>query len=305
MTMECIQDWNGTAAVRLENEQLTAVILPKLGGKTASLVWKATGFDVAAENTCGPYRQRARDAAFADYDASGLDDAFPTVDSSILFADKGFRYTDHGEIWRSVFNATPTESGNALKLNYVSAENPFSYTKTVSLAENRIVYDYEITNTGGVDFPCIWTWHGLVRYAPDMRLLYPKGAYRILNAANHAALGTTGTVHDLDCAAYDFFSVPKTPSTSAEYYLLGRIDEGACGYYYPQSGTTCMISYDCEALPYLGFWVTAGEFRGDYNCAFEPSNGFYCGIDTAAQNGKLPVLSPGETLAFSLSLAFS
>ena len=295
--------WNGTDAVVLENEALRAAVLPAMGGKTASLILKETSFDAAAENTRGVYRERSRDAAFADFDASGLDDAFPTVDPSLMFADKGFRYTDHGEIWRSRFTAS--EENSRLVLRYISEENPFSYQKTVSLDGSRILYEYEITNTGAADFPCLWTWHGLVRYEPDMRLVYPKGTYKLLNTAAHATLGKAGTIHDLTGGAYDFFRVPREPDTSAEYHLLGRMDEGACGYVYPRAGVSCMLSFDCDTLPFLCFWVTAGGFRGDYNCAFEPSNGFGGGIDIAAQRGCLPVLHPGETLAFTLAVTLS
>jgi len=303
MTIEFIQDWNGTDAVVLENEILRAVILPRLGGKTASLVLKENGFELAAPNTRGTYRHPERQSAFADFDASGLDDAFPTVDSSALFAEEGYHYTDHGEIWRSAFNASVVNG--KLQMQYASAENPYVYTKTVSLADNRMLLEYEITNTGTADFPCIWTWHGLVRYEEGMRLLYPAGAYDILNVSRHEVLGAAKSIHSLQSDVYDFSTVPAGPDTSAEYFLQGRIDEGRCGYVYPSSGTACVISYDCTVFPYLCFWVTAGGFRGDYNCAFEPTNGFYDGIDIAQANNCLPILRPGETLAFTLALSLT
>jgi len=306
MTIHFEQDWNGTEAFTLENEQIKAVVLPKLGGKTASLVLKANGFDIAAPNTRGAYKHPNPSSAFDKFDASGLDDAFPTVGASALCADKGYHYTDHGEIWRSAFDAEV--DGETLRLHYQSNENPFSYTKTISLAGNQIVYDYEIRNTGGDDFPCIWTMHGLVRYEADMRLIYPPcpdGVFDVLNTGNNKALGQLGTIHSLHSEAYNFFGVPQEPNTASEYYLLGQIDKGSCGYHYPTSGTTCMIAYDSTVLPYLCFWVTAGDFRGDYNCAFEPTNGFYDSIDTALANNKLPILHTGETLAFSVSMSLS
>ena len=66
-----------------------------------------------------------------------------------------------------------------------------------------------------------------------------------------------------------------------------------------------MLEYDAEKLPYLGVWITAGGFQGDYNCALEPTNGFYDSISKAAGNGKLPVLGAGESMEFDLHISFA
>ena len=63
------------------------------------------------------------------------------------------------------------------------------------------------------------------------------------------------------------------------------------------------MSYDAGILPYFGVWITAGGFQGDYNCALEPSSGFYDGIGNARRLGKLPVLGAGEGMEFAISVA--
>ena len=60
--------------------------------------------------------------------------------------------------------------------------------------------------------------------------------------------------------------------------------------------------YDAQALPYLGVWITAGGYRGDCNCALEPSTGFYDGISRARENGSLKVIKPGEIFSFTLEI---
>jgi hypothetical protein len=62
------------------------------------------------------------------------------------------------------------------------------------------------------------------------------------------------------------------------------------------------IDFPKEKLPYLGFWVTEGGFRGDYNCALEPTNGYYDDIDIAKNNNKLKILEPKEELNFYIRL---
>ena len=65
------------------------------------------------------------------------------------------------------------------------------------------------------------------------------------------------------------------------------------------------LSYDAGVLPYLGVWITAGGFQGDYNWAIEPTSGFYDSVSTAEKNKKLKVLGPGEVMEFELTLSLS
>ena len=71
--------------LRLENEKLSVVILPQLGGKIASFYHKDAAFELAAENTLRGYRLPSGPApSFEDFDASGLDDAFPNIDACVM-----------------------------------------------------------------------------------------------------------------------------------------------------------------------------------------------------------------------------
>jgi hypothetical protein len=63
-----------------------------------------------------------------------------------------------------------------------------------------------------------------------------------------------------------------------------------------------LFTYDANKLPYLGFWRTLGGFRGDYNCALEPSNGFYDSIAKAQENKTCPILESGEVFSFQLHM---
>lgn len=288
-------------ALLMENAYLKVIVLPLLGGKIASIIHKESGFELAAQNTRGSYSMPDSTTRFEACDASGFDDAFPTIgEVTIVHEGHEWHYTDHGEIWRSSFNYTI--EGERLVLHYESPENPYHYTKTLSLNGCRLECQYHIKNTGNRDWPCLWASHALVRYEEDMELIYPKGTKEMLNVSESPELGDIGALFQVEDAAYNFRGVPaKEPKTAVKYYLLGKTGEGRCGYRYPTQGMQCLIEYDCKALPYLGFWVTAGGYRGDYNCAFEPANGFYDVIDIAKANDALVILKGGENLDFSLA----
>lgn len=64
----------------------------------------------------------------------------------------------------------------------------------------------------------------------------------------------------------------------------------------------CRLKYDARKLPYLGVWITAGGFRGDYNCALEPSSGYYDDIRTARENGTAYMLKKDEPMIFDLEV---
>lgn len=88
-----------------------------------------------------------------------------------------------------------------------------------------------------------------------------------------------------------------------KYYVAGRVKRDGCGYDYPETGTSVRLFYDTQKLPYLGCWITAGGYRGEKNCALEPSTGYYDSVETARRlGGGCPELGPEETLCFSLEM---
>ena len=304
--------YKGAAALEMENDFLRVIILPGLGGKVASLYYKPKEFEAAAQTERRyPERYEAH-TLFSEGDSSGLDEAFPTiVASSPEYGDRRFWYPDHGEIWKSAMEYRIDGSG--LILTCQSARNPYRYKKELSLRQNELHYHVCIENNSDMDFPCLWAFHGLMRYEPDMRLIFQDTIRCFLNVSDSRELGSADNrfyiseegIWHCGQRIYDFTRVPPPEVvTELKYYASDEVKRGACGYEYPAQGVRCMLNYDETKLPYLGFWVTAGAYRGDYNCAWEPSNSFYDGIGTAEKNRKLYVLKAGEEVSFSLCLSF-
>jgi hypothetical protein len=304
MTKQPVQlfyaEYKGQQAVVLESDILKVIVLPRRGGKTASILHKPKGFELLAQPS-GEYPPLVPGMDFSKGDACGFDDAFPSIDGEKVMVDgKAIIYPDHGEIW-----TMPMEAALGVDSILLVGEStilPYRYQKEIRLNGDNVCYHYDITHTGGVPFPCLWACHGLTRYEPDMQLLYPSGMAFAQNVLAGPELGETGVSHPLTGGAYNFAAVPaKESRTMVKYYLQGRCPEGRCGIYYPTQGVACEMEFDHTALPYLGFWLTAGGYRGEYNCAFEPATGYYDSISRASKSGTAVVLSPGQTLSFSLS----
>lgn len=63
-----------------KTDVLRVIILPALGGKLASVFHKKKNFELAAQNQEAFYHLPHVGDDFSRYDASGLDDAFPSID---------------------------------------------------------------------------------------------------------------------------------------------------------------------------------------------------------------------------------
>lgn len=294
--------WMNLNGIMLENEQLSVVVLPRLGGKIASIRYKERKFEVVAQNGSGKYRIPGRYEEFSRYDASGIDDAFPNiVEARVLRGEELWHYPDHGEIWSSAMDWKI--DGERLRLSYESCRFRYQYVKTVYLEESSVKLAYEITNRTETPLPCIWTFHGLFRYEEDMEFFYSDEVKSFENVYPSLELGAPGRHLPIRNPEYDFLKVPeKTSKTMVKYYVDEKIKTGLCGYRYPTHGVECTLRYDAKKLPFLGVWVTAGGFRGDYNCALEPSNSYYDDIRIAKHNKTVYRLKRERPLIFQLEI---
>ena len=294
----------GTAAWQLQNDLLTAIILPEHGGKVASLVYRPRSWELLFQNPKGVFRKAQRGDDFSDYEACGFDDAFPTVDAcQVQVGERKVLYPDHGELWSAAFTAQP--EGDALALHWQSPELGYMYEKRLSLENDRLVCRYHIHNPGTEALPALWVCHCLVHCEPDMRILMPQEVKQAENVFTSDWLGQAEAKLNYPKAtgprgAVDLQAMPA--DGALKYYADAPVQAGHCRYEYPHSGLYAELQYDSRKLPYLGFWATAGGYRGDVNCALEPTNGYYDNIDNARRHNACPVLHPHEGWDFSLGI---
>ncbi|WP_373899221.1 DUF5107 domain-containing protein [Haloimpatiens sp. FM7315] len=298
-------------SVVLENNFLKLIVLPKLGGKIASIYEKRKDFEVLFQNNETSYKIPELNSPFEKYDASGFDDAFPTIDScKVIYEGKEILYPDHGEVWSSELEYTIDKT--SLSLYFKSSILPYMYTKTLNLEQNIINFTYNIKNLGHSPLPCIWAMHCLVNCKEDMLINFPKGTQKVINVHDSLNLGEAGKIYNYPICKtvsgedYHLNKVGSKSLNKAEkYYVYNKIEKGYISFYYPSKDIRLEIEFNEKILPYVGFWVTEGGFRGDYNCALEPTNGFYDSISIAKNKGKLFYLKDKEDLNFSITMKLS
>lgn len=285
----------------LENDVLKVELHPNLGGKITSFYHKGKRFELAAQAAEKIENLPDARCGFGPY-AFGMDDAFPNIDAEqIVWRGRNLVFPDHGEIWSAAFAVTD-HSNESVSMYWDSPGMGYHYEKTLFLADNTLNIRYHIKNESDTELPCFWTWHGLMRYEENVKLILPEGTTHYRNVLTGPELGEAGTVYPAD-GEYDFTKVPKAESnTMSKFYAEHPVKAGKCGLYYPAQNVLCIMEYDESILPFWGFWITAGGFQGDCNCAMEPTNGFYDSISRAHQNGRLPVLMAGGSMDFGIKI---
>jgi len=300
--------FKGEKAILMESEKLRVVILPEIGGKLCSIYDKNKEFEFLFQNKEDSYKKAQLNSNFGEFDASGFDDCFPTIDESkVMVSGKEVIYPDHGEVWSSRLNYSIL--GDSALLNMHSEILPYNYSKKVSVQGKEVELHYEIENTGRDKFPIIWAMHCLVNCEEDMTINFPEDTKAIENVHESKALGKIGEIYAypidtvISGKKFDFRKINSAKANNTEkYYVAHKTETGKCSMHYPSKDVTFEIVYDSEKLPYVGFWVTEGGFRGDYNCALEPTNGYYDTIDMAVRREMCHYLKPGEKFNFDIKL---
>ncbi len=299
--------YQGAEALVIENDCLRAVVLPGHGGKVASLWYRPARFELLFQNPHETFQRARCGDDFSQFEACGFDEAFPTVDAcTVRVGGRQVDYPDHGELWSAAFAVC--QEGEALRLTFDSPLLGYRYEKRFSLDGSALVCAYNIYNPTEDAIPALWVCHALVQADRSMRLLLPREITQVQNVFSSDWLG-----EERRLLSYPAAQGPRGPvqldrmptDGQLKFYAHGQVKAGWCGYDYPAQGVRVLLYSDPQALPYLGFWATAGGYRGDVNCALEPSNGYYDNIPNAASLGACPVLRPMERWTFRLRFVFS
>lgn len=276
----------------IENDNLRLKVIPKLGFKMSSLVYKHKEFLFQPTNF--KYTLPNFNDPFSDYDTSGLDEMIPTIDSCVY--EDNLYLPDHGDVWSLPWNVEIIDSSVIGKV--VLRSLPLEFSKKISFAGgNTIRMDYVVKNTSLKEQSYLWALHGLNNFDDDTEIILPKSVNRVLDVINNKVIDKN--IEDL--LALSNYEDKKF----YKFYLLDELSAGECGLYYKNLELKYMIKFDKNVNPYLGVWITKGGFKGEYNCALEPSNGFYDSLKLAKENDKYQKIMPFEEKNWTVYIEIS
>lgn len=311
----------GNESVVIQAGDLSATILPQLGGKIASIrvgVYELLQPPLIA---CGP---RTRTMRFDEGDAGGWDECFPSVAPCKLETALGTAsIPDHGDLWRVAWQAVAKADRDAGE----SAENsatmraecfslPLVLERTLTLKEAgkgwQMRLHYTVTNVGSHPTPWSWAAHPLFAVGPGDRIILPGSIHTLrLEGSGRGRLGKSGdqVIWPLATQAYgaqtDLSVTQRAGSAIGDKLFAGPLSEAEhwCALERPSLGVRIWTGFDPAATPYLGIWLCYGgwpERPGPKQMcvALEPST---APVDSLAVTGPWShTLEPGASFSWPM-----
>ena len=289
-------------SIVMESKVLKVKLLPDLGFKMASLIYKPKNMEILFQPTNKKYSIPQYGDYFEKYDTSGLDEMIPTIDKCVYPEGtyKGNILPDHGDVWSIPWHTDIKKDTIVGKVKLKSL--PLEFHKSLTFETDNVVrVEYKVKNLGNENISYLWALHGLMIFDDETKIIFPKEAKNILNVHENSVLGSCGErysfplVKDIDDNLVDLSYLKHyRDGESYKYYFLDDLKVGEVGLHYLDKKVKYILRYDTKKIPYLGVWVTQGGFKGEYNCAIEPSNGFYDSVEIAYEKRKLPELKSKE-----------
>jgi len=287
--------------VVLENGMLRVAVLPELGGRVWSLVYKPLDRELLWHNPEIPPRKAPFDAVFDDVWCGGWEEMFPTPAPGVI---NGQSYPDHGEVWSLAWEAT-TESNEDAASVRLACRAPISGIRmekkiTLQANEPRLEVSYLLRNPTGSNFPFTLALHPALAVSPNCRVDFPP----MLVDLDASYLGTLAGVESpfewpyvtRGSGKVDLRIVP--PVSSGEvYFLYGhRFQEGWCAITDTTNRLTYGLVFSPEVFRACWLFATYGGWRDYYVAILEPSTSYPQQIEQAIQQGTAPSLPAGGTL---------
>lgn len=309
--------YKGQDAVFLENAHIKVALLPALGAKIASLLYKPHNFEVFYQPPAGTYTLPEYGADFSKFDTSGADEMFPTIDVC-PYPESGYAGVtcpDHGELWSIPWSAELDDEKRILQTEAQGVALKYRFKRTLSLEENRLRFDYSLQNLADEPLLGIWAFHGLVACDSQTRANLPpaRGTNKceVLNVKQDDMLGEPGGIfdfpnHQMQDTVLNLDRIrEKSLALTRKYYVNGEVGNGTSTLSLNRGTLEYAVTVPEKKVPYLGIWINEGGYKNEYNCALEPSTGFYDSLSMAYNNQSVLPLTALQTRTWWMEIALN
>ena len=293
--------YRGFPAVVAENRWLRLTLLPDLGGKLWSLVYKPLDREMLWHNPRVVPRPAPFGARYDDWFCGGWDELFPN-DAPVTIG--GEPYPDHGELWAMPF-AWEIEEATAdrvtVHLACPGTVTPSRFEKWMTLTADDPVLRtrYRIANEGPAPLDFLWKLHPALRTGERSRIDLP--ARRVVIDEGFAADFahpelTWPQATGRDGAPIDLRVVPPPAAQTARFYYAVELDAGWCALTDGTDRVGFGLAFDPAILSSVWVFGSHGGWRGLATTILEPCTGYPYELDKAIAHGRCAHLAPGEAL---------
>jgi galactose mutarotase-like enzyme len=289
--------YKGMDSIVSENAALRAEVIPELGGKIVSLIYKPTGKEWMIGSGRRPLKQPVYGTSFTEWDMSGWDECFPTIDPCMTGEKGDILLPDHGELWSQPWESLAKE-GKVL-CSVQGRRLSYRFSRELELKDNATLrLNYEVKNIGDAPLPCLWTAHPQFTIDEPTDIVLPK-AMRDLICVFGGRKYETGAS----------FRAPENWTISTDvvgdgrkFYYPKPVSEAWSGLYGRNSGNYLVLKTNRAKVPYWGVWIDEGMCNDRTTVALEPGIGYYDSLERAVRNGTAMLLTPGETSCWHLEI---
>ncbi len=288
--------YKGLDSIVIENQSLRLEFIPEYGAKLASFYHKATKREFLFQSDTKKLRLPNYGADFSNYDSSGFDEVFPSIDPS-FYPDniwQGISIPDHGEVWTLPWEMEVKK--DSLKFSVYSPCFPYKLEKKVTLVDRTLRINYQAYNLGQQEFKFIWAAHALLNCSQQStKIILPPEVDEIINVETTSEhLGDWGArcnypiAESIQGKTIDMSRVEAVSANNCEkFYVANKLTTGKCAVEYSDTQERLTYCFPVDKVPYLAIWKTQGGYRGDYNIALEPCTGAYDDLYLADRINKV------------------
>ncbi len=291
----------GLACLIVETDQLAVRVLPEVGAKVISLLWKPSGREFLWRQPGRELRQPVYGAAFDAFDISGWDECFPSI-GEVHYPDdpwKGIVVPDHGELWSLPWQWAWTASTLRMWVHSIRFGYHFERSFDFS-ADDRIAIHYRVTNPTSFPLKALWSMHPFFAVSSSSRVLLPKGAGVVIELSKDERVGPYLSRHPWPKAqvssgtTMDLSMMGPRQQGHVEKLFSTPLREGWSALYDTSTEDFLVFTFDPKQIPFMGIcqirdgWPLEGESA--YTTILEPCSGWPDRLDVAIERGAYVVI---------------
>jgi galactose mutarotase-like enzyme len=290
--------------VILENKTLRITVLPELGARIWSVIYKPLDRELIWQNSRIPPRRVQHGSAFDNFWCGGWEEMFPTVAPATIH---GESYPDHGEVWSLAWTGSSERGRDSvtLRLNCHTPISGLAVEKALTLRGDMAAFDvrYTIKNPGNNEaLPFLFALHPAMAVSEGYRIDFPDMQFELDPSFPGTLAGiespfrwplANGNTGEVD------LRVVKPASSKQLYMLYGYGHrEGWVAITDPASKLTAGLTFSPEFFQSCWMFAPYGGWRGYHDVVLvEPCTSYPARLEEVIQNGRVRSLEPGAVTA--------
>jgi galactose mutarotase-like enzyme len=300
----------GVETIVLENERLRLEIVPELGGKIMSILYKPSDKEILWRNPEIPPHRVSAGASYDDNWAGGWDELFPNDEPAEL---DGCSYPDHGELWTASWSAEieAADAHATICMRTRTEKTEFLVERWITLheREERVRFRYQFTNQGSQSRRFLWKLHPAMALSPGDHIQIPASKFllepRSLGTLAGGAFEFDSPVIRIGGRTVDLRAAPPCESRELYFFYGTQLKEGWCATFDPRRRVSVRLSFPKEIFPACWFFASYCGWNDYYVGVLEPCTGYPFRLEEAAQSGNCGTLEPGAIQSAEVTLSVS